>query len=327
VSLLESLRTHSVIVVDTADFGQIARFNAADATTNPSLIEKAAHQDEYRPLVDEAQRFAWSRRDADPKTLFRHRLYVNFGREMLKIVPGRVSTETDARLSFDTRALIEESLELVRLYEQAGVERDRVLVKLATTWEGIVAAEQLEKRGIHCNMTLVFCLAQAAAAAQAGATLVSPFVGRIYDYYRKEYGVEDIPLEHDPGVASVTRIYDYLKHHDAATQVMGASFRKSEQILALAGCDLLTCSPELLSELDRRAGQVERRLDTAQAKAADIPRLFLHEQAFRWELNQDAMAVAKLGEGIRIFDQAARKLESLLGATLSRSEQLNTHWR
>jgi transaldolase len=239
-------------------------------------------------------------------------VFVNFGREILKYIPGRVSTEVDARLSFDTERSIEKARRFIQLYERAGVARERVLIKLASTWEGIRAAEKLEREQIHCNMTLLFSFAQAAACADAGVTLISPFVGRIYDWHRAARKVEDIPVDDDPGVASVTRIYNYYKKHGYKTQVMGASFRKTGQILALAGCDLLTIAPELLEKLSNAEGDVPRRLSPEKAKAEPLDKVKLDEKAFRWMHNEDAMATEKLAEGIRRFDADARKLEKLL---------------
>jgi transaldolase len=237
---------------------------------------------------------------------------VNFGREILTYIPGRVSTEVDARLSFDTEKSIEKARRFIQLYERAGVDRERVLIKLASTWEGIRAAEKLEREGIHCNMTLLFSFAQAVACADAGVTLISPFVGRIYDWHRQARKVDDIPVEDDPGVASVTRIYTYYKKHGYRTQVMGASFRKTGQILALAGCDLLTIAPDLLDKLSKADGDVPRRLSPEAAKRADVQKIAMDEKAFRWMHNEDAMATDKLAEGIRRFDADARKLEKLL---------------
>jgi len=239
---------------------------------------------------------------------------VNFGREILTHIAGRVSTEVEARLSFDTEASIAKARRLVSMYETAGVNRDRVLIKLAATWEGIRAAERLEREGIHCNMTLLFSFAQAVACADAGVTLISPFVGRIYDWHLKARKADDIPVEDDPGVASVVRIYNYCKKHGYATQVMGASFRKTAQILALAGCDLLTIAPDLLEKLAAAPGDVERKLSPEQANRQSIEKIRLDEKAFRWMHNGDAMAVEKLAEGIRRFDADARKLEKALDA-------------
>jgi transaldolase len=293
---LEALRKHSLVVADTGDIEAVARWKPQDATTNPSLLLASAEDPRFRHLVD---------RDVD-------QVFVNFGREILKYIPGRVSTEVDARLSFDTERSIEKARRFIQLYDRAGVKRERVLIKLASTWEGIRAAEKLEREGIHCNMTLLFSFAQAIACADAGVTLISPFVGRIYDWHRQARKVDDIPLEDDPGVASVARIYTYYKKHGYATQVMGASFRKTGQILALAGCDLLTIAPDLLEKLSKAGGDVPRRLSPETAKAADVQKIAMDEKTFRWMHNEDAMATDKLAEGIRRFDADARKLEKLL---------------
>jgi transaldolase len=239
-------------------------------------------------------------------------LFVLFGREILKHIAGRVSTEVDARLSFDTEGTAAKARRFIQLYEGAGVPRERVLIKVSTTWEGIRAAEQLEREGIHCNMTLLFSFAQAVACAEAGVTLISPFVGRIYDWHKAARKVEDIAIEEDPGVASVARIYRYYKAHGYGTQVMGASFRKTGQILALAGCDLLTIAPDLLEKLAAAAGEVERRLSEEEARQHAPERIALDEKAFHWRHNEDAMAVEKLAEGIRRFDADARKLEQFV---------------
>jgi transaldolase len=309
MSLLDSLRRHTTVVADTGDIEAIRRYEPQDATTNPSLLLKAAQQEEYRSLVEAARREAEKTSGpADARTeAFLDHLAVAFGLEILKIVPGRVSTEVDARLSFDTEGTIAKARHLIALYDQAGVSRDRVLIKVGSTWEGIRAGERLEAEGIHCNMTLLFSFAQAVAAAEANVTLISPFVGRIYDWYRTQRGAE-IPPAEDPGVASVTRIYNYYKKHDYKTQVMGASFRRIEQILALAGSDLLTISPELLDQLERTEGDVTPALTVERAKASTEPRLHLDEKTFRWMHNQDPMAVEKLSEGIRKFYEDGRKL-------------------
>lgn len=307
MSQLESLAKHSLVVADSGDIEAIARWKPQDATTNPSLLLASAEDPRYRRLVDNA--IAAGRGDV---ALAMDNLFVQFGREILKYVAGRVSTEVDARLSFDTEGSVARARRLVALYEKQGVSRERVLIKLAATWEGIRAAELLEREGVHCNMTLLFSFAQAVACAEAGVTLISPFVGRIYDWYRQARKVEDIPVEEDPGVASVVRIYNYYKKHGYATQVMGASFRKTGQILALAGCDLLTIAPELLQKLSADPGTVERKLSVEKAKAESVPRLSLDEKAFRWLQNEDAMATDKLAEGIRRFAVDAGKLERLI---------------
>ncbi len=237
------------------------------------------------------------------------RLFVSFGCHILKIVPGRVSTEVDAGLSFDTKATLAKARHLIDLYRESGISPARVLIKIASTWEGIRAAEQLEREGIHCNLTLLFSFAQAVACAEAGVTLISPFVGRIYDWYRKERGVKDIPADEDPGVTSVARIYNYFKKFQYKTQVMGASFRKVDQIVRLAGCDLLTISPDLLEQMEKAEGSISRRLSVEGAKASDAEKIHLDEKTFRWMHNEDAMATEKLAEGIRKFYADARKLE------------------
>jgi transaldolase len=309
MNLLESLRRYTTVVADTGDLAAIAEHRPQDATTNPSLLYQAAQMPRYEPLVAAALRAA--ERDGGDQAAraeaFMDHLLVAFGCEILKLVPGRVSTEVDAALSFDTAGTLAKARRLIALYEQAGFGRERILIKVASTWEGIRAAEQLEREGIHCNLTLLFSFAQAVACAQAGVTLISPFVGRIYDWHKQQRG-GDIPADEDPGVASVTRIYNYFKKFDYRTQVMGASFRKVEQIIRLAGCDLLTISPELLAELQRTPGEVTPRLSVDRAKASPGERLHLDEKTFRWLHNEDAMAVEKLSEGIRRFHADARKL-------------------
>ncbi len=309
VTQLESLARWSVIVADTGELEAIERFRPQDATTNPSLILKAARDSRYRQVVDSAIGRAAGVRDSSSRAeRLMEELFVGFGCRILELVPGRVSTEVDARLSFDQAASERKARRFIELYEREGVSRERVLIKLASTWEGVRAAERLEREGIHCNLTLLFSFAQAVACADAGVTLISPFVGRIYDWHRAARSVDDIAREEDPGVASVTRIYHYFKKFGYATQVMGASFRKATQILDLAGCDLLTISPELLAELAGAAGEVEPRLKVEAARAMVIERLVLDEAAFRWHHNEDAMATEKLAEGIRRFDADARKL-------------------
>lgn len=310
MSLLDSLRRLTTVVADTGDIDAIRRHEPQDATTNPSLLLKAAQQDEYRPIVEAAQHEAdrVSGPEAARIEAFMDRLAVGFGTEILKIVPGRVSTEVDARLSFDADRSIAKARQLIDLYGRAGVDRQRVLIKVGSTWEGIRAAEILEREGIHCNLTLLFSFAQAVACAEAGVTLISPFVGRIYDWHKKARGSE-IPAADDPGVASVTRIYNYYKKYGYPTQVMGASFRRVEQITALAGCDLLTISPELLADLENMSGEIAPALTPVAAKASTEPRIHLDEKSFRWMHNEDAMAVEKLSEGIRRFNEDARKLE------------------
>src|SRR5437870_11479462 len=290
---LESLKKYSLVVADTGDIDAVARWKPQDATTNPSLLLSSAEDPRYQPLVDKA-----IRQGRGDVTAAMDGLFVQFGAQILKHVAGRVSTEVDARLSFDSDKSIDKARRLIALYEKEGVARERVLIKLASTWEGIRAAEKLEREGIHCNMTLLFSFAQAVACAEAGVTLISPFVGRIYDWYKKERGGAEIPADDDPGVASVARIYDYYKKYGYKTQVMGASFRNVNQIVRLAGCDLLTISPDLLEQMEKTEGSVSRRLSAETAKASDTAKIHLDEKTFRWMHNEDAMAVEKLSEGI-----------------------------
>jgi len=304
---LESLRKHSVVVADTGDIAAIERWKPQDATTNPSLLLAAAQDERYRTFVLDAVERGKGEAQATMEWLA-----VLFGREILKHAPGRVSTEVDAHLSFDTEGSIAKARRFAELYESAGVPRARVLIKLAATWEGIRAAAKLEREGIRCNLTLLFSFAQAAACADAGVTLISPFVGRIYDWHKAARKVDDIPVEDDPGVASVERIYAYYKKFGYRTEVMGASFRKTAQVLALAGCDLLTIAPDLLEKLAAAEGEVPRRLSPERAAAQPIERAALDEKAFRWRHNEDAMAVEKLSDGIRRFDADARKLEQFV---------------
>jgi transaldolase len=306
-SQLDALRKHSLVVADTGDIDAVAKWKPQDATTNPSLLLSAAQDPRYRPLTEGAISAA----KGDPAAVMDH-LFVRFGAEILRHVAGRVSTEVDARLSFDREGSVRKARQLISLYESRGIGRERILIKLAATWEGIQAAQALEREGIRCNMTLLFSFAQAVACADAGVTLISPFVGRIYDWHRQSRKVDDIPVEEDPGVASVVRIYNYYKKHGYPTQVMGASFRKTGQILALAGCDLLTIAPELLQSLASTPGGVERKLSVEAAQKQDLARTPLDEKAFRWLHNEDAMATDKLAEGIRRFDADARKLEKLI---------------
>jgi transaldolase len=314
---LDGLKQHSVIVADTGDIDAIAKFRPQDATTNPSLILKAAQDVRYRPIIDEAIGAAAATPVDSRLADTMDRLFVGFGRRILELIPGRVSTEVEARLSFDTGATETKARRLIELYEAAGVPRERVLIKIASTWEGIRAAERLERDSIHCNLTLLFSFAQAVACADAGVTLISPFVGRIYDWHKKARGVEDIPRESDPGVASVTRIYDYYKKFGYQTQVMGASFRKTTQILDLAGCDLLTISPDLLQKLEAADGDVPRKLTVAAAEAGDAARVDMDEEVFRWMHNEDAMATEKLADGIRLFHADAQKLASRIAAAVA----------
>ena len=309
MNLLESLKRHTTVVADTGDIAAINQHKPQDATTNPSLIYLAAQKPEYARLLDDAIQYALKSPGDRParREAGMDKLMVNFGCEILKIVPGRVSTEVDAALSFDTEGTVNKAHRLIALYEAAGIARERVLIKIASTWEGIRAAERLEREGIHCNLTLLFSFAQAVACAEAHVTLISPFVGRIYDWHRKERGAE-IPPEQDPGVASVARIYNYFKKFDYQTQVMGASFRKVDQIVRLAGCDLLTISPDLLQQM-KTQGEVQRCLRVETARASDEQKIHLDEKTFRWLHNEDAMANDKLSEGIRKFNADTRKLE------------------
>ena len=312
---LDQLKQHTVIVADTGDIDSIARSKPQDATTNPSLIAKAAQMPQYAELIQEA--IAAGRSDAAKPSAgtvqplvnaVLDRLSVIFGLRILQIVPGRVSVEVDARLSFDEEATVEKGKHLIRLFAEHGVSSDRILIKIASTWEGIRAAERLERDGIHCNLTLLFGFGQAVACADAGVTLISPFVGRILDWYKKAEGVTGYAIEQDPGVLSVHGIYNYYKKHGYKTQVMGASFRSVDQVKALCGCDLLTVSPSLLTELAASDADVPKRLDPAAARTMELERVTLNETSFRWMLNQDAMATEKLAEGIRGF---ADDLESL----------------
>ena len=308
-SLLEGLKRHTTIVADTGDLRAIERLRPRDATTNPSLILKAAQVEAYRPLVAAAVREA----NGEPIGLRIDHVLVAFGKRVLELVAGRVSTEVDARLSFDTRATIEKARRLIDLYDRRGVDRERVLIKVAGTWEGIRAAELLEREGIHCNITLLFSPVQAVAAAQAGARLISPFVGRIYDWHRKAAGAgwDEAAMRgaNDPGVRSVRAIHARLKGAGYPTEIMGASFRNTGQILALAGCDLLTISPELLDELATTTGQVDRAMAAPDDVHRERP---LAESGFRYALNDDAMAVEKLAEGIRSFAADTQRLEALV---------------
>jgi len=311
MTAFESLQQYTIVVADTGDIEAIARHRPEDATTNPSLLYHAAQMPAYHHLVEEAVAAASKQgggHDHMAEDFIDH-LFVLFGCEILNVVPGRVSTEVAAGLSFDSAGTIAKARKLISLYEQKGVPRDRILIKIASTWEGIRAAEHLESEGIHCNLTLLFSFAQAVACAEAGVTLVSPFVGRIYDWYKKEHGGAEISPDEDPGVASVTRIYNYYKKFGYKTQVMGASFRNVNQIVRLAGCDLLTISPELLDLLEKTDSIVLRKLDPVKARASKEQRLHLDEKTFRWMHNEDQMATEKLAEGIRKFNTDAHHLE------------------
>lgn len=309
---LDQLKQYTTIVADTGSFRHIAQFMPRDATTNPSLILKALQQPEYAPLLREVVGACRGK----PLDHIADRLLVRFGTEILKIVPGRVSTEVDARLSFDTAATIARAQRIVDHYEAAGVPRSRVLIKIASTWEGIQAAKALEHQGIHCNATLLFAVCQAVACGEAGVRLISPFVGRIYDWHKQAAGSAWDEAAHagvnDPGVRSVTQIYTYFKKFDVDTEVMGASFRNAGQILALAGCDLLTISPELMGELQGSNAPIVRALDPQRAKAAPVHAVTYNEASFRWALNEDAMATEKLAEGIRAFAADAARLDRMI---------------
>ena len=308
---LDQLKKITTVVADTGDINAISAYTPTDATTNPSLLYKAAQQPQYDHLLQDAIDYAMSRNEKIENSTIdmMDKLSVNFGVEILSIIPGRISTEVDARLSFDTDATVARAESLIDLYKKAGIDTSRILIKIASTWEGIQAAAELERRGIHCNLTLMFSLAQAIAAAEAGATLISPFVGRIMDWYKQAEGVDGYAAAEDPGVRSVTEIYNYYKNHGYSTVVMGASFRNSDEILQLAGCDLLTISPGLMEELRNAEGEVIHHLDAVKAKSMEIPAIPMHESAFRWMMNEDAMATEKLAEGIRNFAKDAAKLE------------------
>ncbi|MDZ7866024.1 transaldolase [Acidovorax sp.] len=309
---LDALKQFTTVVADTGDFKQLAQFQPQDATTNPSLILKAVQKPEYAPLLtDTVNQFR-----GRPMDEIIDRLIVRFGREILDTIPGRVSTEVDARLSFDTEATITRGERIIELYQAEGIHIDRVLIKVAATWEGIQAAEKLEQRGIHTNLTLLFSFCQAVACGQAKVQLISPFVGRIYDWYKKQAGAQwDEAARsgaNDPGVQSVAQIYNHYKHFGIATEVMGASFRNTGQITALAGCDLLTIAPDLLAQLAASDAPLAPALDAAAAKALDLPAVNYDEAGFRYALNEDAMATEKLAEGIRGFAVDAVKLEKLI---------------
>lgn len=317
LSQLDQLKKFTKVVADTGDFGTLKEFTPQDATTNPSLIFKAAQMPAYKSVVEEA--IADVRKSgASGKTLLSQimdQLLVDFGTEILKIVPGRVSTETDADLAFDTEALINKAHRFIELYKQNGIPRERILVKIASTWEGIRAAEVLQKEGINCNMTLLFSMAQAVACAEAKAKLISPFVGRILDWYKAKEK-KDYASAEDPGVQSVQEIYTYYKHFGHETEVMGASFRNKGEILELAGCDALTISPQLLGELKSSNEPMARKLDPQSAKQAKVERITMDEKKFRWMLNENAMATEKTAEGIRLFNADAKKLEQFIAGLL-----------
>ena len=309
---LDQLKRVTTVVADTGNFLQLAQFAPQDATTNPSLILKAVQQAEYAPLLTETV----ARHRGLPLDQLVDQVLVRFGLEILKIVPGRVSTEVDARLSFDTAATVARAHRIINLYDDAGIGRERVLIKIASTWEGIQAAAELEREGIHCNLTLLFAFAQAVACGAAGVQLISPFVGRIYDWYKKSAGAKwdeaAMAGANDPGVQSVAQIYSYYKKFGIATEVMGASFRNVGQIIALAGCDLLTISPDLLAQLQASEAPIEAALNAAAARDAAIDAVSYDEPGFRFALNEDAMATEKLAEGIRAFAADAGKLDKMI---------------
>jgi transaldolase len=311
---LEQLKQMTTVVVDTGDIEAIQKYKPTDATTNPSLLFAAMQKPQYKHLVEEAIRFGKdkAKSEAERYGLMIDRLCINFGEEILKIIPGRISTEVDPKLSFDTAGSIAKARSLIQLYKEKGISQERILIKLASTWEGALAAKELEKEGIHCNMTLLFSLPQAILCAEAKATLISPFVGRILDWYKKNEPSMTFAADDDPGVRSVREIYEYFKKFDYHTQVMGASFRNKDEILGLAGCDLLTISPQLLEELHTTSVPVERRLSADKAKGLSLEKRVLDEKTFRYELNQNAMATEKLSEGIRKFAEDTAKLQKVL---------------
>lgn len=307
MNTLDQLKQHTTVVADTGDFQSIAQFLPQDATTNPSLILKAVQKPEYQPLFESTVQ---AHRGESVSEMMNHVL-VAFGIEILKLIPGRVSTEVDARLSFDTDATVEKAQKVIALFEAQGISRERILIKIAATWEGIQAAKILEAQGIHTNLTLMFSLTQAVACADAKVTLISPFVGRIYDWFKKQTGIE-YDQTNDPGIASVRTIFNYYKKFNIPTQVMGASFRNIGQILGLTGCDLLTISPDLLKQLQSLNQPLKPALSAADAQSQDISQIRLNESTFRLSLNNDAMANEKLAEGIRLFCADTQKLVQLI---------------
>lgn len=318
MNLLEQLKLYTKVVADTGDFASIEAYKPVDATTNPSLIYTASQDPKYASLVDDAIAYGKTQLTDKSGQLAKamDKLAVNFGLKILEIVPGRVSTEVDARLSFDTEASVIKARELIALYETSGISRERILIKLASTWEGIKAAEILEKEGIHCNLTLLFSFAQAVACAEAGVRLISPFVGRILDWYKKERGVPEIAAHEDPGVLSVKKIFNYYKKFGYKTQVMGASFRNIGEIVELAGCELLTIAPKFLKELENTEGVLVRKLNEEAARQSEIEQISIDEKTFRWMINEDAMATEKLAEGIRNFTKDLEKLEEQMAKRL-----------
>lgn len=318
MNLLEQLKQMTEVVADTGDFKSIKQFKPVDATTNPSLIYAAAQKEEYQHLINRSIEYGKGLGGNSREMIsnIMDMLAVNFGIEILKIVPRRVSTEVDARLSFDTEGSVEKARKLIGLYEQNNISREKILIKLASTWEGIMAAAELEKEGIHCNLTLLFSMAQAIACAEARVQLISPFVGRILDWHKKDRGVDHIPGKEDPGVISVHNIYNYYKKFGYRTEVMGASFRNIEEIIELAGCDLLTISPNLLAELESNDAGLIRKLDPGKSKEMDIEKIRLDQKSFLWMHNEDPMAVEKLSDGIRRFTADIIKLENFINTQL-----------
>lgn len=315
---LEQLKKFTKVVADTGDFESINQFKPLDSTTNPSLIYMAAQDSKYVHLVDQALESAKKHSDDKAQQLeyALDVLAVNFGLEILKIVPGRVSTEVDARLSFDTQKTIAKAHQLIELYAAAGIDKKRILIKIAATWEGIRAAEVLEKEGIHTNLTLLFSKVQAVACAESGVQLISPFVGRILDWFKKDRGVSHFEASKDPGVLSVTEIFNYYKKFGHTTEIMGASFRNKEEIIELAGCDLLTISPNLLAELEQNEIEITQKLNPKNVETLEIEKIATDEASFRWQMNEDAMATEKLSEGIRKFSVDLVKLEAFIAAKM-----------
>ncbi|KAJ5075477.1 transaldolase [Anaeramoeba ignava] len=315
ISVLDQLKKFTTVVADTGDFDKISEFKPQDSTTNPTLILLASKIEKYKKLILDAIDYAKknAQNESDILELAMEKVAVNFGLEILKIIPGRVSTEIDARMSFDTEATIKKAKKLIKLYEEAGIKKERILLKIATTWEGINAAEQLEKEGIHTNLTLLFNIGQAIRCAEAGVTLISPFVGRIRDwYYKKEQRTTEFEPNQDPGVRSVTDIFNYFKKFGYSTEIMGASFRNIGEIIQLAGCDLLTISPGLLAELKNNFDTIEKKLDIEKTKQMDIKKVEMNEKTFREMLEKDQMATEKLEEGIRVFSQNTVDLENMI---------------
>lgn len=312
MNLLDQLKLITQVVADTGDFESMRNYQPVDATTNPSLIYAAAQKSEYAHLVEQSINYGKKSGGTAQQQLSAamDMLSVAFGTEILKIVPRRVSTEVDARLSFDSEGSIKKAKKLIGLYEESGIPREKILIKVAATWEGVIAARELEKEGIRCNLTLLFSMAQAIACAEAGVQLISPFVGRIYDWHKKDRGVDHIPGHEDPGVHSVRNIYHYYKKFGYKTEVMGASFRNIEEIIELAGCDLLTISPPLLGELEKTGATLERKLNPEESMKMDLDKIALDEKDFRWMHNEDPMAVEKLSDGIRRFTSDLIRLEN-----------------